>query len=111
MIVSMLAPRLGATAAKLIAYVGLPLLALALLWWALDSYGDRRADEREAEVHATYKAASDRLKAQAAKSIAKADDAAAARVEQQQQQVQEELEALDEAQRNGSSPFDVLFGP
>jgi hypothetical protein len=110
MITMLMGLGLGKRVAQLIAYVAVPLLVVLLLWWALDSYGDRRADEREAEVHATYKAASDRLKEQAAQSATKADDAAAVRLGTHQQQVQQEMEAIDEARRKGSSPLNVLFG-
>jgi hypothetical protein len=109
-LVSLLAPRLGQTFAKLIAYVGVPLLLLALLWWRVDAWGDRRYDAGVEATDARWQKASDQLKAEAARSATQADDAAAQRFEERAEQVRDEQERLDEAERTGSSPLDVLFG-
>jgi hypothetical protein len=85
-------------------------LAAFLLWRALDSYGDRRYDQGVTDTDAKWEEASARLKAQAAQSATRADDAAAKRLDEFKTQVEDERKALDEAERTGSSPLDVLFG-
>lgn len=101
---------LGKRVAQVIAYVAVPLLVLALLYWALDSYGDRRYRDGVETTDAKWEEAGRRLKAQAARSATKADDAAAVRLDRFEAQVAKEQEKLDEAERNGTSPLDVLFG-
>lgn len=101
---------LGKRAAQVVAFVVIPLLILGAFYLMLDAYGDSRYDAGEADTRAEYKAASERLKQEAAASASRADDAAALRLEGHMEQVQEEQERLDEAQRTGSSPLDVLFG-
>lgn len=101
---------LGKRVAQLVAYVALPLLIAFLLWRALDSYGDGRYQAGVDETDAKWEEAGRRLREQAARSASRADDAAASRLETHVQQVEEEKERLDEAQRTGGSPLDVLFG-
>lgn len=109
-LITLLAPKVGEGAAKLISYVLLPLIILALLWWAASSYVDGKMDEREDEVRTEYREATEQLKRDAAQSATKADDAAAVRLEEHLNHALEEKERLDEAERTGSSPIDVLFG-
>jgi hypothetical protein len=94
-------------------YLGLAilfaLLALAMWRW-LDSYGDRRFDEGVAATDAKWQAESEKLRVQAAQSATRADDAAVNRLVEHVEQVAAEQEQVNEAIRNGSSPFDVLFG-
>jgi hypothetical protein len=106
-IIGLLAPRVGKTLASFIAYGGLVLLLVgALLWWGHTKY---EAGVRDTD--AKYAAASAKLKEQARVSAARADAKAEQRVEQFTAKVAEEKEKLDEAERTGSSPLDVLFGP
>ena len=110
MIALLLRLGLSRTAAKLIAYVGLPLLVALFLWWRIDAFGDRRYDAGVTATDARWQEASNRLQAEAANSATRADDAAANRLQQFENQVQDERREIDNAQRNGTSPLDVLFG-
>lgn len=89
--------------------IGGVLLALAI-YLAVNAFGNSRYDEGVAATDAKWEEASARLKAQAEQSATRADDAAAVRLEEFETQVEDERKALDEAQRTGSSPLDVLFG-
>jgi hypothetical protein len=101
---------LGAKAAKLVAYVGLPLLAVGLVWLSLHLYGQHMYNRGKTTERAAWVAASDKLKAQAAASATKADDASAVRVTNQVAAQAKEQEKVNEAIATGSSPIDVLFG-
>jgi type II secretory pathway component PulM len=85
--------------------------ALLLLgaYIALDRYGDRRYQEGVTATDAKWQKAFDELKAAAAKSASKADDAAAVRVEAFTEQAAKDQEKVNEAVRTGSSPLDALF--
>jgi hypothetical protein len=98
---------LGPKAAKIGSYVILALLFVGALWWMrADAYADGERD-----TDAKWKLASAKLEQQAARAAGSADAPAAVRAEQFTQQVTVEKEKLDEAQRNGTSQLDVLFGP
>lgn len=102
---------LGKRAAQAIAYIAVPVLVVGALWLALHLYGNSRYRAGARDTDAKWEEASRRLKEQAAQSATHADDQAAQRLEEFEQQVQEERQAIDAAIQNGSSPFDVLFGP
>lgn len=105
----LIARGLNGTLAKLLVYVGIPLLiALGIYLW-INAYGDRRFQEGVTATDAKWEEASDRLREDAANSATRADDAAANRLEEYEDQVSEERNRLDEAEQNGSSPLDVLF--
>lgn len=89
------------------ASAGIVVIAIvtALLW-----YGHSRYQAGVTVTDAKWEEASRKLEEQAKKSATKADDAAAARAAVHDDQVQAEKEKLDEAERTGSSPLDVLFG-
>lgn len=91
-----------------------PLVALALLIAAVAAWGHSKYkaghEAGVTETDAKWQAASDKLKADAAKSATKADDAAANRLAERVEQVTADQEKLDEANRNGTSPLDALFG-
>lgn len=91
-----------------------PLVALALLVGAVAAWSHHQYSKGHkagvAETDAAYKAASDKLKADAAASATKADDKAVVRLEEYQAQAKEDQEKVDEANRNGTSPLDALFG-
>jgi hypothetical protein len=95
--------------ARLIAYVGIPLLVLGLVWLWLNAYGDRRYDEGIAAERSAWVEASEKLKQQAAASATKADDAAAERLAEHAVEAAVEQEKVNEAIAAGSSPIDVLF--
>lgn len=91
-----------------------PLVLLAVVIGGLVAWGNSkyRAGER-AGVEATdakWQAASDKLKADAAKSATKADDKAAERLSEHVEDITADQEKVNEAQREGSSPLDALFG-
>lgn len=90
--------------------IGGALLLLAF-YWALDSYGDARYDKGKADADAAWQAASDKLIAKSQNAAGKADKAAAAREADFAAKVETEKERIDAAKAEGSSPFDVLFGP
>lgn len=89
------------------------LLAVALLIGAfyvmLDKYGDSRYDAGKRDENAAWKAAQDKLLAQAAQATTKADKVALAVTLEHAAKVEEEKEKVDEAIANGGSPLDVLF--
>lgn len=90
-----------------------PLVLLAVVIGGLVAWGNSkyRAGER-AGIEATdakWQAASDKLKADAAKSATKADDAAAKRLDEHVEQVAAEHEAVQKAVEEGRSPLDALF--
>ncbi len=101
---------LGRTAAKLLAYVGLPLLAILVFYLALDAYGDARYDAGVVETDTKWEEASNKLVDEAAVAADSADAIAEIRAADYAVAVATEKEKLDEAQQTGSSPLDVLFG-
>jgi len=91
-----------------------PIAALAIIVGALAAWGSHKYhsgyNDGETAADAKWEAAAKQLKADAAKSATKADDAAANRLENFVEQQTADQEAVNEAQRNGSSPLDALFG-
>lgn len=95
--------------AKAIAYVGVPLLILAALWFALDSYGDSRYADGHADADKEWREASERLIEKSQAAGTKADKAAAARHADFAAKQEDEKEAIHAALEEGSSPLDALF--
>ena len=89
--------------------IGGVLLAIAF-YIMLDRYGDSRYREGVADTDAKWEQASAKLKADAAASATKADDAAVKRLEEYQAQAGEDAAAVEKAKAEGSSPLDALFG-
>jgi sRNA-binding protein len=91
-----------------------PIVALALIIGALAGWSHHQYNKGHkdgvAEVDAQWAEADRKLKEQAAQSATRADDAAAARVEEHRQQAEDERKAVQDAEANNSSPIDVLFG-
>jgi hypothetical protein len=90
-----------------------PIVALALIIAAVTAWGHSkyRAGEK-AGIEATdakWQAASDKLKADAAKSATKADDAAVKRLDEFVEQQTADQAAVNEAVKEGRSPLDALF--
>lgn len=110
MIMMLMKLGLSGRAAKAVAYIAIPLLIAASLFWALDSYGDRRFAEGRAAEAKAWKAAEAKLLKKAANAETKADKQAAARVVEHAAEVAEEREKIDQAVAEGSSVFDVMFG-
>lgn len=86
------------------AFIG-ALLIGALLWLRADAYSDGAA-----ATDAKWVAAGERLKNQAAGAAAAAGKESDVRVAAEVERVRDEKEKLDEAESQGSSPLDVLFG-
>ena len=104
-LVGLLTPRVGATAAKIVVYGGLVLLLLLGLWY----YGHTRYERGVRETDAKWEEAGRVLQRRAQQSATKADDAAAARAAEHDVRVAREREAIEHAQANNASTFDVLF--
>jgi hypothetical protein len=100
---------LSRRAAKLVGYIALPLLILALLWGALTWYGKARYNAGRADEEQAWQEASDRLKAKAIHAAGSADEAAAVLEHQHTAEVALEKEKLDAAAASGDSAFNVLF--
>lgn len=99
------------SAAKRWGIIAAVIVILGFLFWLwLDAYGDRRYEEGVAATDWKWEKASEKLEQEAAASATRADDGAVVRLEQHVAQVKAEQEQLDEAERTGSSPLDVLFG-
>lgn len=105
-LLSLLAPKLGKTGAEFAIWGGL----LALLALALLIFGHVKYHDGEKASDLKWKTASAALQMKAVQAGAAADTGAAQRQATHDQQVAQEKEKIDEAEQNGSSPMDVLFG-
>jgi hypothetical protein len=95
--------RVGIAVALLLAVVG------AILLWGHSKYKAGH-EAGVTETDAAWQKASDELMREAGKSATKADDRAVAAFEEHKEQITEDRKAVEDAQRNGSSPLDALFG-
>jgi hypothetical protein len=86
------------------------LMALVALYLLIDAYGDARYKAGVSDTDLAWKAAGEKLEAQAKASAKDADAASVKRVEAFNEQVAREKEELDDAIASGDSPLDVLFG-
>lgn len=100
---------LSSKLAKIVLYVALPAALLIAIILALHFYGASRYNAGVAATDAKWKAAGDKVLKDAAVSGHAADKSELPRVLDYQSKVEHEKEKLDEAEANGSSPFDVLF--
>ena len=95
---------------KIVGPLAALLAAIALIvGWSHHQYNKGHKAGVE-ETDAAYKAASDKLKADAAASASRADDKAVARLEEYQAQAKDDQAAVDKAKAEGKSPLDALFG-
>ena len=101
---------LGKRVAQVVGYVGIPLLTLVAIWWAITVYGNSRYDAGVTDTDASWQEASNVLIDQAAAASNAADASAEDRATDYAANLTAEKEKIDEAQREGSSPLDVLFG-
>lgn len=85
-------------------------LALIIFTLTLHAYGDARYKAGKRDADAAWVEAGNRLVEKAHKSADKADVAAAARVEDFTAQQEAEKQRIENAQANGTSAFDVMFG-
>lgn len=109
-LIGILSSKLGKTFGPIAAYLLVISVALGLFYWALTSYGHRKFNEGVAANQAQVDAALAQLKKDAAVSATKADDAATSRAAAEIENQKADQEAVDEAERNGTSPLDALFG-
>ena len=116
-LIKLLVPKLGERAGKAVAYmIAIAVVALTvwLIYWFISSrienYGDRREQAGVDKERAAWVEAGERLKAEASASATKADDRAAARLEQHKEQIDEDRKAVNQAVNDGTSPLDALFG-
>lgn len=93
------------------AWIAIAVVLLFVAWRVeRDRYGDKREREGVEETDAKWKAASDKLIADAQAAGTKADKAAAARAADYAAKVEDERERIADAQAEGRSPFDEMFG-
>lgn len=90
--------------------LGVVVLVVGLIWWRVDAYGDNRFEQGVTETDAAWKKASDELMREAGKSATKADDRAVAALEEHKEQIDEDRKAVEQDKRDGTSPWDSLFG-
>lgn len=95
--------------AKLVAYIGVPLLILAAFYLALDAYGDSREREGKASADAAWQAAADLVEEQSREAADAADIPADQRAADWAARVEQEKAAIDAQISDGGDPFDVLF--
>lgn len=104
----------GLSMAQKATRIGIVVLAVLLLvgfiWWRIDAYGDSRYDAGVADTDAKWQQASQKLKDEAAKSATRADDRAAKRLDEFVEQAEDDRKAVEDANANGTSPLDALFG-
>ena len=91
-----------------------PIIALALLIAAVVAWGNSKYraghDDGVTETDAKWIAASEKLKADAAKSATQADDRAAERLAYYIADANADAAAVEKAKAEGTSPLDALFG-
>lgn len=109
MIATLMGWGLSPRAAKLIAYVAVPLIVLAAFLLVIKLYGNARYDAGHADADKEWQEASNRLIEKAQESATKADTKAAARAADFAAKQEDEKEKVHEALEEGRSPFDALF--
>lgn len=110
MIALLLRLGLSEKLAKIVAYIGIPLLILAAFYLALDAYGDSREREGKALADRAWQEASDLVEAESQGAADAADIPADQRAADWAARVEQEKAAIDAKITDGGDPFDVLFG-
>jgi len=91
-----------------------PIAALALLIGGVMAWGGHKYHSGYGDgvsaADAKWVAAGEQLKKDAAKSATKADDAAANRLADHVNEIAADQAAVNQAEKEGRSPLDVLFG-
>lgn len=95
--------------ARIIVYVLLPLLLVAILLFSLNAWGDSRYEQGKDDADLAWKAAGRKLIEQSEAAAQGANDLAVLREAEYQQRLREEKEAIDAATIAGDDPLDVLF--
>lgn len=109
MIAFLLKLGLSEKVAKLVAYIGIPLLILAAFYMALDAYGDARFDAGKDQADRAWQAAADLVEADSQAAAADANIPADQRAADWAARVEEEKALIDATIHEGGDPFDVLF--
>lgn len=109
MIALLLKLGLSDKVAKLVAYVGIPLLILFAFYMALDAYGDARFDAGKDQADRAWQAAADLVEADSQDAAEAADVPADQRAADWAARVEEEKALIDAKIHEGGDPFDVLF--
>lgn len=91
------------------ALIALALIVLLIIR-AVDAHDRRMVQQGRDQVDAEWAKANDQLKQQAAQSATRADDKAAAKIEESRAEAAEDRKAVEDAQANGDSPLSALFG-
>ena len=89
---------------------GAVLIGIIAFYLVLNAYGNSRYKAGKADADAAWVAASNKLIAQAQNSADKADKKQAAQAADFAAKQEAEKEKIANAQANGTSPFDVMFG-
>lgn len=85
-------------------------LAALALYLALQAYGNSRYKAGKKDADNAWIAASNKLIDKAQKATVEGDTKAAARAADFATKQEEEKAAIEAAQKNGTSPFDAIFG-
>ena len=109
MIALLLRLGLSEKIAKLVAYIGIPLLILFAFYLALDAYGDARFDAGKDQADRAWQAAADLVEADSQDAAADANVPADQRAADWAARVEEEKALIDAKIHEGGDPFDVLF--
>ena len=104
----------GLSVAQKLTRIGIAVAILAALVGLVFLYGaskyDAGHDKGVLETDAKWESAVAELRAQAQRSATQADDRAVARLEEFEQQAEDDRKAVENANQNGTSPLDALFG-
>lgn len=109
MIALLLKLGLSEKVARLVAYIGIPLLILFAFYLALDAYGDARFDAGKDQADRAWQAAADLVEADSQDAAEAADVPADQRAADWAARVEEEKALIDAKIHEGGDPFDVLF--
>jgi preprotein translocase subunit SecF len=96
--------------AKIVAAIVAVLLIVGGFWLAMHFYGASKYNEGVSATDAKWQAAAAQLKSDAANSASNADANAADRLQNYVANQAADQAAVNKAQAEGKSPFDVLFG-
>jgi len=96
--------------AKTVISIVAVLLLILAFWLALHFYGVHRYDEGVSAEDAKWQAAAAQLKSDASNAATNADANAAANLSNFVQQHSADQNAVNQAEAQGKSPFDAIFG-
>lgn len=104
----------GLTIAQKLTRIGIVVAIFAALIGGVLLWGNSKYraghDDGVTQTEAKYEAAKQKLREEAEASASKADDKALERLEQHEAQVENDRKAVEDANANGTSPLDAIFG-